>query len=105
MFFVLTGQRFAGVEDVQDQLRLRERFAAAADALALNLVARFAQAGGIDEHHGNATNIRRLLNCVASRAGDVRDDGTVAPEKLVEQAGFTSIRPPDDRGANAATQN
>ena len=39
------GQRFTDIEHVQDEFRLRERCAAAADTLALNLIARLAQPG------------------------------------------------------------
>ena len=39
IIFVRAGQRFAGVEDVQNQFRLRQRFAAAADAFDFNFVA------------------------------------------------------------------
>ena len=81
-------QRLAGVEDVQNEFGVGERFAAAADAFLLDLVARLAQAGGVNEHDRQPANVRRLLNRVARRAGNRRDDGAITAEQLVQQTRF-----------------
>ena len=105
IIFIRRRQLFAGVEHVQNQFRLRERGAAAADALAFNLVARLAQAGGVNEHDRQAADVRGLLNRVARRAGNGRNDGAVMAKQLVEQTGFAGVRPADNRRADAAPQN
>ena len=48
-------QRFGGVEHVQDELRLLQGFPAATDAFEFSLVARLAQAGGVNEYDGLAS--------------------------------------------------
>ncbi len=83
IIFIRFGQRLAGIEDVENEFGAGERFAAAADAFLLNLVARLAQAGGVNEHDRQPADVRRLLNRVARRAGNRRDDGAVAAKQLV----------------------
>ena len=90
---------------MQDELGLLQALAAAADAFELDLVARLAQAGGVNEDDGQAANVGRLLNGVARRAGNRGDDGAVMAEELVEQARFAGVGPADDRGADAAAQD
>ena len=87
---------------MQHKIRLAKRLAAAPDALTLDRVAGFLQAGGVDEHHGDAANLRLLRDRVARRAGHGGDDGAVAAQQLIEQARLAGVGPADDGRADAA---
>ena len=78
---------------------------AAPDAFGLNGVGGFAQAGGIDEHHGDAANVGGFFNGIACGAGGGGDDSAIVPEQLIEQAGFAGVRAADDGGADSAAQD
>ena len=102
---ILFGQRFGDIEDVEDEVGFFQGFPTATDALAFDVVGGRAQAGGVDEHDGDAANVGGFLDGVAGRAGGVGDDGAVVAEQLVEEAGLSDVGPAHDRGANPAAED
>src|SRR5258705_3446735 len=90
---------------MQNQLSLLETLTTAPNSLLLNLVARLAQAGSINEHHRQPADVGSFLDRISCRARDGRNDRSVAAKQLVQQARFAGVGTPDDRGANATPQN
>ncbi len=78
-----------------------KRLAAAANSFDFNLVPRFAQTGGINEHNRQPADIGGFFNRVARRARNGRDDGAIMAEQLIQQAGFASVRAANNGCANA----
>ena len=70
IFFILGSQRFAGIEDVEDEFGAGEGFAAATDAFGFNFVLCFAQASGVNEHDRDAADVGGFLNRVTRGAGN-----------------------------------
>jgi len=62
------------------------------------------QARRIAEHDGDATEVGALLQHVARRAGNVRDNGALLAEQRVEEAGLAGVGPPDDGDVKAVAQ-
>ena len=81
---VFSSERFAGVEHVQNEFRAPDAFVTAADAFGLNAVSGFAQASGVNEHHGQAADVRGFFNGIARGAGARHHDGAIVPEQLIE---------------------
>ena len=98
-------ERFASVQDVQNQIGGCQCSTAAADAFDLDFVAGFAEAGGVNEDDGETANVGGFLDGVAGGAGDGGDDGAVVAEELIEEAGFADVGAADNRGANSASQH
>ena len=71
---------------------------------AFNLIMRFAQACGVNKHHRQPADVCRLLNRIARRAGDVRDDGAVAVSNWLSKLDFPALGRPHNRRANAAPE-
>src|SRR5215831_4523826 len=96
---------FGRVQHMQNKVGLFEAFVAATDAFFLDFVGGIAEAGGINEDHGQAPNVGGFLDGIACGARDGRDDGSIVAEELVEKAGFAGVRPADDRGADASAKD
>ena len=60
------------------------------------LVAGFAQAGGVDEFHGDAVEGDAFGDRFAGGAGGGGDDGAVALDEAVEEGGFAGVGAADD---------
>ena len=77
----------------------------AANAFLFDHIAGLPQTCGIDKHHWQTANVRRLFDRVACRAGNRRNDRAVVSEQLIEQTRLARVRPANDGRANAAPQN
>jgi hypothetical protein len=82
-----------------------ERVAGAFEAAAFEVAGGVAQAGGVDEAHGDAAEVDGFLDGVAGGAGFGADDGAVEAEQAVEQAGFPGVGGPGDHQAQAVAQD
>ena len=67
---IAPGGRLGGIAEPEHQIGRLERRAGAADADRLDLVARIAQAGGVDQQERAAADRDRRLDQVAGGAGD-----------------------------------
>src|SRR6266516_6075990 len=54
-------------------------------------------AGGVHEHEATPAELERGVEAVSRRAGDLTDDGALAPDQRVEEARLANVRPADDR--------
>ena len=54
-------------------------------------------ARGIHEHEAPAAELERCVEAVSRGAGDLADDGALAPDQRVEEARLADVRPTDDR--------
>ena len=73
----------------------------ALDAGSLQAVGVFADAGGIDKAHAHAVDRDRLLDRVARRACDLRDERAILAEQRVEQRRLPGVGRPNDRDGDA----
>ena len=85
-----------GVDHHQHEIGVGHGLAGFLDPDALGFVQRLANAGGIDEMDGNAAERNRFGDEIAGGAGNGGDDGAVALDKSIEQAGFADVRAADD---------
>src|SRR5712691_10621362 len=90
---------------MQDDFGLFQCLTAAAYAFDFNFIAALTEAGSIREHDGQAADIGSLFNCVPSCSRDRRDNGAVATQELVQEAGFSGVRTAYNRSANAPAQD
>ena len=90
---------------MQNELGAGHAVVAAPDTLGLDGIGRLAQAGGVNEHHGDTADVGGFLNGIARGAGGGRDDGAVVPKQLIEQTGFAGVGPTNDHGANTTAQD
>ena len=90
---------------MQNELGAGHAVVAAPDTLGLDGIGRLAQAGGVNEHHGDTADVGGFLNGIARGAGGGRDDGAVVPKQLIEQTGFAGVGPTNDRGADTTAQD
>ena len=93
---VFVGGCGGGVEDEKHQVGFRHGFARLGDADALGLVAGFAEPGGVDQLDRDAVDGDALGDEVAGGAGRCGDDGSVALDQPVEEAGFSGVGAADD---------
>src|SRR5580658_6640062 len=90
---------------MQNQLSTGQCAAAAPDAFDFDFVRGLAQSGGINENDRNTAHVGGFFDGVAGRPWNVGDNGAIAAQELIEQAGFADVGPSDDGGANAPAQN
>jgi hypothetical protein len=95
----------AGIDDFDDEVGAFEFLVGALDADALDFVATFAEAGGIDEAEGDAVDLDDFLDGVAGGAGGGADDGALEAEQAIEQAAFADVGLADDDGAGAVAED
>src|SRR5664279_3245838 len=85
-----------GIDDDQHEVGVGHGFARFLDANAFSFIQRLANAGGIDEMHGNAAERDGLGDEVASGSGNRGDDGAIALDESIEEAGFPDVGTSDD---------
>src|SRR5579884_2163816 len=98
---ILFVQSLGTVEHEQHNVRAFSGRTTALDANLLNRIITGRDTGGIDEMKWNAAQIRHLFNCIASRSGNGRDDGALGTQQGIEEAGFSHIWPPNNRGTQS----
>ena len=96
VFLVFIRQRLTRIKHMQNQLGGRHTFVTTPDALGLDGISGFAQAGGVDENHGDAAHVCGFLDRIARGAGGGSDNSAFMPEQLIEQAGLADIGPAYD---------
>jgi len=96
---MLIGRRHAGagVHHEQHQVgHLDGRFRRSAHAAIQRFRIAFLQPGGVDQPHGSAAQQGLALLAVAGHAWGIRNDRLPPAHQLVEQRGFSDIRPAGD---------
>src|SRR5882757_3497003 len=78
---VLLYKRLGGIYYMQNQFRLLQTLAAAANPFLLDFVPRYSQASRVNEYDWQPANVRRLLDSIPGRARDGRDDCAVAAKQ------------------------
>ena len=84
-----------------DDVRRQDRLPCAAHALLLDDVHTLTQSSGVGQQEVDAVQADRPLVEIARRAGNVRDDGAVIPQKGIEERAFPRIGFTDERDPHA----
>src|SRR5581483_623112 len=92
--------RFKGLRSIQhDQhdVGVSQGFQGSPNANTFGFVQGFANACGIDQPDRNAADGNGFAHQVAGSAGSGGNDGALAFDQAIEEAGFAHVRPADDR--------
>ena len=83
---VRLSQRLAGIYYQQHEVGLLDGLPAPLHRQRLHHVIAFHDTSRVNKDEGHAPEVNRLLQCVASSAGDGGDDGAALAQQAVEQA-------------------
>jgi hypothetical protein len=97
----LAGKRLRAVDYDQRDPRRAQDALGSRDALGFEAIGMGPNAGRVDQTDRHAVDGDALLDRVAGRTRNLRDDGALLAEQRVEQRGFARIRRSDDRDLEA----
>src|SRR6266702_2233966 len=95
-FAVNSAELVAGVEDDENKVSVGEGLHGFTNANVFGFIESFADSGGIDEAHGDSAERYGFGYEVAGGSGKRGDDGALAFDELIEEAGFAYVGATDD---------